>query len=1119
VSELHPISAICNDPARRETRRADVVFVHGLMGDPFGTWRSGDSDDSSWPHWVAGKYQDVGVWSLGYPAPLSKWPNKLRFLSSFLIKLRSSSIARGHAMHLERRAVDVLDALAQKGIGQRPLVFVCHSLGGLLVKQVLHAADVARTFREQAIAESISDILFLATPHHGADLANLAKQFSTFLQTTVIVDDLMAHGAHLQDLAEAYKTYVERYRIETHTYYEDIGIRGSDVQVVDSTSANPGVGRRPVAVASDHGGICKPTGPDARVCVRLHEILDAILADNPPIRHAEGPVERVIAPAPPAPPATPPPVQVHVDVHVPVNTVPPSRHAIPCVLPTAASKHFGRESKVDELVHRLRTERNTVIAGAAGFGKTALAAEALRRLLGARPWERLQDTPFPDGIVNVDLYSDKDQPRMFWKRIADAVGGFGFLDGQMEDVRAREACRGRRLLLIVEGGEEADGGTRPEGGTRPSRHTLLEPLGWEGTVLWLTRPTPTSPRADIALDAPLDAQEASQLLIHLTAGAPFPMQDTDREALLRLLDGHPLALTWAGGLLQQGGLRPSALVRELQQRPVVQLHDPEDPRHTLHWLFERSVRLLGTDARATLQAAGLLAHAPFPEDVLRAATGLDAEQQSKALGQCVQTRLLMPEDDPDLPDHWRFGHALGYQFARAPGGDGEPAARETMLDRLMVAIDARLGAELAANAPARALAHAEALLLLAQPPSGWQPLVKNLLYGHEDRLEALGRLSERFAVIGLVEAWWRRLPALVQQQDEWRSVLGLIENCQGNLLEVQGDLAGAQRHFEASLRIRKALNKHDPENAVWLRDMGVSENRLGDVLQMQGDLAGAQLQYEAGLRVREELVARYPENVGFQHDLSACQLDLGDLLELMGDFKGAQERYGLGLQIIKMLTVRDPENAGWQRDLSVGENKLGDVLQAMGNASGAQRHYEESLRIINALVARDSQNVSWKRDLSVSEQKLGEVLKLQSDLDGAQEHFEACLCICKALSERDPENAGWNRDLALSLSMLGDVLRMRGDLEGAQWHHEESLLVRESLAVRDPENADWKRDLAVIRANLGRVAHARQDAKMARAHWQQAQVILQALVDRWPDHPQFRNDLTIIGRAIASLDS
>ena len=68
MSELHAISDACTDPAWK----ADVVFVHGLMGDPFKTWRHGETEDTSWPHWVMEEFPKIGVWTLGYPAALSK---------------------------------------------------------------------------------------------------------------------------------------------------------------------------------------------------------------------------------------------------------------------------------------------------------------------------------------------------------------------------------------------------------------------------------------------------------------------------------------------------------------------------------------------------------------------------------------------------------------------------------------------------------------------------------------------------------------------------------------------------------------------------------------------------------------------------------------------------------------------------------------------------------------------------------------------------------------------------------------------------------------------------------------------------------------------------------------
>jgi tetratricopeptide (TPR) repeat protein len=887
VSELHPISDICRDPARRDTRKADVVFVHGLMGDAFKTWRHGETEASSWPHWVAERYRDVGVWSVEYAALPSHW----------LMRDDGSE----HSAPIIRRANEVMNDLAYTLGALRPLIFVCHSLGGLLAKEIIWQASYSEDAKCRSICERAFAVMFLATPHQGADMAKVVGKLSLLLRPSDNIRDLEANSPQLGKQYDWYRQQSEKaFGIRTRSFYETKKTGG--VWLVDAATANPGVGPAPIHQEVDHIEISKPKSPGALVC----KVLDSLIDDG--------------MMSPPA--ATTSPSSKSIDKSGSSSVVEKGQGAIPCRLPDAASRFFGRESEVDALVQRLRTERNTVVSGPAGFGKTALAAEALRRLLGERPWERLREMPFPDGIVNVDLYSEKDQPRLCWKRIADVIGGVGFLGDQAEDVRAREACRGRRLLLIVEGGEEADGGPRPEGGQRPSRHALLEPLDWEGGVLWLTRPTPTSPRADIVLDAPLDGDEARKLLIHLTAGAPMPLRDAEREALLRLLDGHPLALTWAGGLLQQGGLSPSKLVEELQGQPSRAVHDPEKPQRTLHWLFERSVRLLDPAARKTLAAAGLLALAPFPAEAIAAATGLETQTQREALRKCAQSRLLIPVDDDAQSDHWRFGHALGYQFARALGLDDDQAGRDAMLEGLMVWVDARLSAELKANALARSLPHIEALSQAVRPPQGWQPLFGSLLYTHEDRLDELGRLGERFTVIGLVERWWQGLPDAMKSEAHWQREAASIHELVGLVLQVQGDLAGAQRRYEAGLRIREALAARDPENAGWQRDLSVSENKLGDVLQVQGDLAGAQRRYEAGLRIREALAAR------------------------------------------------DPENAGWQRDLMVGFFKLGTVCQAQREIVSCRAHWSEARSILQTLVDRWPEHPQFRRDLAAIDHAL-----------------------------------------------------------------------------------------------------------------------------------------------------
>ena len=56
----------------------------------------------------------------------------------------------------------------------RPLIFVCHSLGGLVVKRAMVEASPARA-RHVDIYDSAVGIVFLATPHRGSSKASVGK--------------------------------------------------------------------------------------------------------------------------------------------------------------------------------------------------------------------------------------------------------------------------------------------------------------------------------------------------------------------------------------------------------------------------------------------------------------------------------------------------------------------------------------------------------------------------------------------------------------------------------------------------------------------------------------------------------------------------------------------------------------------------------------------------------------------------------------------------------------------------------------------------------------------------------------------------------------------------------
>ncbi|WP_158745003.1 esterase/lipase family protein [Streptomyces sp. NRRL S-1448] len=219
----------------------DVVFVHGLGGDDTSTWKPSGSSES-WLNWLAEDIPSIAVWSLKYPAGATKWTTE------------------GEGMALPDRATNLIPTMLYYGIGSRRTIFVCHSLGGLIVKQILrHSSEMAEP-EWQKIADSTLGVAFLATPHSGSNLASILKtvRISRATRTSLA---LTAHCPHLKELADWYRQNVKRLEIETVAYAESRRVRYKFrlATVVTSTSANPGIeGCILTSIDADHIDICKP---------------------------------------------------------------------------------------------------------------------------------------------------------------------------------------------------------------------------------------------------------------------------------------------------------------------------------------------------------------------------------------------------------------------------------------------------------------------------------------------------------------------------------------------------------------------------------------------------------------------------------------------------------------------------------------------------------------------------------------------------------------------------------------------------------------------------------------------------------------------------------------------
>lgn len=752
---------------------------------------------------------------------------------------------------------------------------------------------------------------------------------------------------------------------------------------------------------------------------------------------------------------------------------------VPFDLPPAAEGFYGRQTELQSLTARLTAGKNTVVVGPAGLGKTALAALAVRAVAGGSH-AMLAASPFPDGIVLLDLYTLGAAQDQMLHALADKLKGRDFMTTSPAMERAQDACHALHMLLIIEGGEEADG---QEG--RADIYSLLNVLPATSTWLLLTRLSSqvTSASMAVQIRQNLEPVDAAQLFDFLSGSRVAP---TPRKKVLELLDGHPLALTWAACLLARDEEDPEQLVAEWKHGRLPKLSDPASAGHTLEWLFGRSTRGLDTATLQVLAAAGLLAHAPFPTAaIVQSGITDDPDVACEALKTLVRRGLLLRTGDS-----WQFNHVLGYGYARRETGS-DRALRRKLGKWLRHELDTRLstdesgGTDLLSNA----IGHMSALLRADSDQALWKLLAEQALYDMLSRLRELGQLGLAGMVLDAVDGWMNRIPAPEAEQLKWLRERTIFFNQRGAILRARGDLEGALADVKASLAIRQNLSAADPTSVNRQRDLSVSHQSIGAILRARGDQDGAKAAFEASLTIQENLAAADPSNMALQRDLGVSYSSIGGILQEQGNLLAAQAKFEASLAISKKLAAADAGNTLWQRDLGVDYSKVGRVLQAQGDLEGALAAFEAHLAITQKLAASDSANMTWRRDLGVSHSRIGEIREALDDLDGAREAYEADLAIAKQLAAADPMNMEWRRDLGVSHMNVGDTLQTQGDLTAALASFEDAMVILKTLTATDPSNALWQHDLSVGYNKIGIILNAQGDEVGALAAFAKAKAI------------------------------
>lgn len=143
--------------------------------------------------WLPQEYPNIRVIGLNYETSISEWKSNLMCPCE---KTKSS---------LHDRSEELMNALVASNVGQNcPVIWVGHSMGGLVAKSIIVQSLSSTDKMKRAIAENTRAILFLGTPHKGSPVAKLKQHVQMIFSPTIEVQELREHSEHLLDLQQQF---------------------------------------------------------------------------------------------------------------------------------------------------------------------------------------------------------------------------------------------------------------------------------------------------------------------------------------------------------------------------------------------------------------------------------------------------------------------------------------------------------------------------------------------------------------------------------------------------------------------------------------------------------------------------------------------------------------------------------------------------------------------------------------------------------------------------------------------------------------------------------------------------------------------------------------------------
>ncbi|KAI1426992.1 hypothetical protein F5Y12DRAFT_739426 [Xylaria sp. FL1777] len=625
----------------------DIVAVHGLNGHREKTWTAANG-----VHWLRDllpkDLPGIRVLTWGYDA-------------------NTHSSDRVSCQYLYDHARELVSDLTRKRSltqsVERPIIFIAHSLGGLVVKSALIHSDGARQgalIEHRSIKTSTYGVVYMGTPHQGGSSVQLGRVLVNVASIFIAADDrILKHlerdSEWLQQQLSQYNPisnqFVTKFAYET---YETPTILGHKILVVPKASAVvPGqANAEPIAINSDHINMVKFSGNTDGGYIKVSETLQIIAKDAGGKIRLRWETEAQIDQA------------QGRNINKPSLSFDTLQTTQRCYyLPFLKNKRFtGRDAILDTLKEKLFTQQESqklVITGLGGVGKTQVALQLAYWVKETKPDYSVFWVPaLSDGSFK-QAYTE--MARRLDIRIKD--------DEDLKECVRRylESERAGKWLLIVDNADDME----IVFGSSDKLKGIDEylPGSDNGLTLFTTRSRKVA--VEVAGSDVIDLNEMSldeaKEFLQKTLINKQLLQDKTAEELFQELTYLPLAISQAAAYLNQNQIsirKYLALLRSTEQDLISlmsrELHDNTLYRRSQNavattWLVSfDQIRQSDSNAANILSFLSCIEPKAIPQSIMPRPP-VD-EEMEQAIGILCGYAFLVRREDEDMFDMHRLVH-------------------------------------------------------------------------------------------------------------------------------------------------------------------------------------------------------------------------------------------------------------------------------------------------------------------------------------------------------------------------------------------------------------------------------------------------------------------------------